>query len=142
VTSPTELVLVLVSPLSVTLEELSTSLSSSPPTKENQPPAQENRWLTLFTLTTIEEVSVSTIMNELSDDLVGTEGGGSDDSGVLDSGVKLEKMSRLGSFPYSPRTEKYWELSPSSLSLLHLSSNRIYFLYNPWGYHSGMKRRQ
>ena len=93
-TSPTGAVLVLAPSLSLTLEELSTSMSSSPPEKENKPPVRvrENQWVKLLTLTIIEEVRVNTIMNELSDDLVGNEGRGSDDSGDLDSGVKLRDV--------------------------------------------------
>jgi len=94
-------VLVPASSLSVTLEGLSTSLSSSPPEKENQPLGQENRCIKLLTLTIIEEVSVSTIMNELSDDLVGTEGGGSDESGDLDSGMDLRDVGTCISSVFS-----------------------------------------
>lgn len=92
-TSPTELVLVLASSLSATLEELSTSPLSSLPEKDNQPPVPENYWIKLLTLTIIEEVRVSTIMNDLSEDLVGNEGArGSDDSGNLDSGMELRDV--------------------------------------------------
>ena len=68
-TSPTELVLVLASSHSATLEELSTSPLSSPPEKDNQPPVPENYWIKLLTLTIIEEVRVSTIMNDLSEEM-------------------------------------------------------------------------
>ena len=71
---------------------------------------------------------MSTIMNELSDDLVGTEGGGSDESGDLDSGMDLRDVGTCISSVFSANRKV---LGVVAIVLVPSSSwLESYFLYN------------
>jgi len=60
---------------------------SSPPEKESQCPVREYHGFKLLTLTTIDEVKMSTMIHELSNGLVG--GSNVLDGGVIERGVNV-----------------------------------------------------